>query len=92
MKYEGARIYENTYFDTMALSGGHRLVVRGESLEGVKQEIDDAEARARERGCNNPEQWIITKVLVTRAFDMDGLFLYETKTEKRLEIYPEKIS
>ena len=91
-KYEGARVIENTYFDTMALNGSHRLVVRGESLEGIRQEIDDAEARAKERGYNNPEQWIITKVEVTRVFDKDGSFLYENKTEKRVEIYPEKIS
>lgn len=89
-KYEGSRIVENMRYDAKSFNGSRGLAVRGESLEGIKQEIDDSNKRAIEQGYK-PEQWIITKVLVTRAFDMDGLFLFETKTEKRVEIYPEEL-
>ena len=81
---------EDKSYDTIALSGSHRLMVSGESLESTRKEIDDSNRRAISRGYK-AERWIITYRERCNLYDDDGRFVRCEECERAVEIYPEKI-
>lgn len=82
--------YEGSRYDTMAVRGHHRLSVRGNTLESTREEIDEANAKAIERGYN-PEQWIITHIEWYVYYDDDGKFAKSEEYEQAVEVYPQSI-
>lgn len=70
-----------------AYKGYHGLVVHNnERFEDVVEEINNIEKRARERGYNNPEKWLIVSVEWERLWDDDEVFIssWEKKTSVAL--------
>ena len=79
--------YEGEKFNALHMCGSGGLAVRGETLEGIRQEIDDANERAMSRGYKE-EQFIITHMEWYKYYDDEGIFLKEETIEQRIEIYP----
>lgn len=81
---------ENKWYDTIALSGSHRLMVSGKSLESTRKEIDDSNKKAVSRWCK-AERWIITYRERCNSYDDDGRFVKCEECERAVEIYPKEI-
>lgn len=79
--------YESSRYDTLSLGGNCRLVTRGESLEGIKQEIDDSNARAVAKGYK-AESWLITHRESYTYYDDNGMFNRSEELEIAIEVYP----
>lgn len=78
---------EGSRYNTMALIGSGRLVVRGDSLEETRREIDESNERAMKRGYK-AESWIITHQEWYRWYDDEGNFVRSEQLEQAIEVYP----
>ena len=79
--------YEGSKYDTMAVGGHHRLSVMGDTLERIRQEIDEANTRAVAKGYS-AEAWIITHVEWYTYYDDNDNFVKSERLEQAVEIYP----
>jgi len=79
------------YFNATAIVGyGYRLGDTTDTLEEMKQKIDESNERRRASGYD-PEKWIITLVKIYRAFTDDHRFIKSEETEQAVCIYPAEL-
>lgn len=79
--------YEFDGFKARGLNGGHYLSTKAETLEGVKQEIDESNARAMSLGYQ-AESWIITHYERYVWYDDNDMFIKSEDIEQTVEVYP----
>ena len=63
-----------------------KLACRFASIADAKTAIDEANSRAAERGYE-PEWMMITKVIWSKTYSTDGMFLCEAVTECAVMLY-----
>ena len=80
----------HTYWEVEALDRSHKLVTRGNNCTELMKEIDEANARAIERGYK-PEKWMITATDVFTLYDLNGEFCSEESTTRKVLVYPEEV-
>lgn len=79
--------YESDSYDTLAVNGHSRLVVKGDTLEGTRAEIDRANEMAIAQGYKS-ESWIITHREYYSWYDDNNVFVKSESLEQAIEIYP----
>ena len=65
------------YYEIKSPCGHYGLVGTFDSAKAALEEINFSHARAKARGFDNHEKWIIVRVEWERAFDDDGNWLAE---------------
>ncbi len=82
--------YEFDYYKAKDLRGESYLYTPHETLDGVKQDIDNSNEHAIQLGYTG-SRWIITHTVATHYTDDLGMFIKKETVESAVEIYPEKL-
>ena len=83
---------ETSYLRAMSNAGKHSsyLQTYQDTIEGIKQEIDEANARAVKLGYKE-EQFLITCTEVYCYCEDDGTFIKKETIESAVEVYPKEV-
>lgn len=82
--------YESDGYKARGVKGGYYLAKDGDSLEEMKQIIDESNDRAMKKGYKK-EQWIIVHTEWYSWYDND-MFVKRETIETAVEVYPKEVS
>ena len=80
---------ESKCFKARSLSGSSYLARFTDTLEEIKEEINDSNTRAVMQGYR-PTSWLIVSVSHWSLYDDNGQFVRSEAIEQAVEVYPKK--
>ena len=82
------KILSGHYYEVLAYKGEHGLVTKErENLKMLMDEIIEIENKAKERGYDNDEKWLIVDVFWNKVYTEDGVFVSADTHKSSLALY-----
>ena len=78
------------YYEVVSMDGTHGLQssnMADDSFERTVEAINEQVARAKAKGYNNDEKWLIVIVVNDKEWDDNGMFLWEKGYRRTVAIY-----
>ena len=79
--------YEGCGYKARYINGNGYLVTNSDTLEGIKEEIDESNYRAEKLGYS-ATSWMITFEEWITVYNDDGVFVKSEIFEEAIEVYP----